>query len=426
MKISFRKGLVCLLLAPSAVALAQEYTLTDALSGTKIPLLMKPSEIPEDYKAVKLTGTGGGGLSDTFGLGSMYPLILAMGNNQMPPAEAMLVQIWPITWTKGDVVRMVGQDYVVAYGLDLAPNVLKGMDGNKKLPPFSLKLKLIKTTEMGSITPLPEWSKERYLRAMAQVVEEPRVAARTKPVTIIKPQTESIPKAPIAENITTAIPQPSINTTTPNDVKSVSTTAIKTTPGVNPGESTTTTTLTTTPGNTTTTGVVAENQTPSTETAVKGATAARAADAALYKLAIDNAKSLASAMLLYAQDYDGVFPYVQSTRGAEYVLYPYVKGTTIYKTQNPMRAGDFRFNMALAGVSMSQVTNAAEVPLFYDPSPWPDGTYLVSFADSHARFMTADQWSLSKRYLQIKLKKTGTPLPATLGLPNSDTSLAGH
>lgn len=124
-------------------------------------------------------------------------------------------------------------------------------------------------------------------------------------------------------------------------------------------------------------------------------------------------------MLVYAQDYDGTFPYVQSSKGAEYVLYPYVKGLNVYQTMNPVHGGEFRFNMCLAGAKMADVIDAVNTPLFYDAFAWPNGTYLVAFADSHVKFLSAEQWDRVKKNLALKLKTYGKPLPADLELPKT-------
>jgi len=435
MKISMlRKALICLALARSVGAIAQEYTLSDALSGQKIPLTMKPSQIPEDYRAMKLMGTGGGGLGDMFGMGSMFPVILAMGNNQMTSTESMILQIWPITWTRGDVVHIVGQDYVIAYGMDIAPNSLKTVGGLKKLPPFNLKLKLIKTTEMGSITPTPEWSKERYLRAIALVVNvraatmrinQPNIRTSTDstvampenndPNTItkinvlenptIKHGAQGGPGQPITESDLTNMTAPTIDP--------------KTLPSMPPPTADRTGLEAT--DNSHATSMAA------TKTAVKSAGAMRPIDAALYKAALDNAKVVAGSMLLFAQDHNGIFPYVQGTRGALFLIAPYMKGMEA-KTMNPVHGGEFHFNMSLAGVSMSDVMNPGQTPIFYDPFMWPNGTLLVGFADSHAMFLTVAEWAMVKRNLQLNLKKMGSPLPTNLGTggnPNMSSGSAG-
>ena len=383
------KGIAFAVLLPGTAAFAQELSLSDALSGTNLPLSMKAIDIPDDFRAVKITQPNSG---DAIGLGSMMPTLIAVGAvNNLGAPGAMFIEILPISWTKGDIVKIMGQDYIVTYGIELGPTTLRGMSGSKKLPAFSLKLKLLKTSDIGSIVPLPEWTKDKYLRAMSQVSTIATIASApaTKRVAMRTP----VEQAP--------------TTTTPTSAEVIQTT-----------ESTTTTT-TRVPA--TKTAVTTPAPVTTGETAVKGLTVQRPIDANLYDSATQNAKSVASAMLLYAQDYNETFPYVQGSKGAEYVIYPYVKNIQVYQTLNPVRSGDFRFNMSLAGVPMSELAEPANTPLFYDPFAWPNNTYLVAFADSHVRFLTADEWQAAKRNLALKLKRVGNPLPATLALPNSIT-----
>ena len=411
-----RKALACLLLAPGAIAMAQEYTLSDALSGEKIPLTMKPSDIPDDFRAIKLMGTGGGGLGDMFGMGSMFPMILAMGNNTMTGTEAMVMQIWPITWTRGEVVRIVGQDYIIAYGMDLAPNSLKMIGGQKKLPPFNLKLKLIKTTEMGSITPTPEWSKERYLRAIAQVVNNKITTMRVGQ----QPSTQA--HAILPENVDpnaiskiNMIDNPGMKTPGAQTPITETDLGTMTAPTIDPKTLPPTQQGGAAENNTGSEAITANHTTVTPKTAVKAAAVIRPIDVNLYRAALDNAKVVSGAMLLFAQDHNGVYPYVQSTRGAIALIAPYMKGMEA-NTMNPAHPGMYHFNMCLAGVSMSDVINPGQTPIFYDPYMWPNGTMLVGFADSHAMFLTINEWVVAKRNLQLNLKKIGAPLPANLGM----------
>lgn len=72
-----------------------------------------------------------------------------------------------------------------------------------------------------------------------------------------------------------------------------------------------------------------------------------------------------SSTLVYASDYDGVLPAVQSMASFRALLHPYVKDKSIYFPQGGRAVGEFNF--ALSGVSTNLVTNPA-VPLY-----WIDG-----------------------------------------------------
>ena len=377
-KPTFLKGLAMLVLFPATLAFAQEYSLNDAISGSAIPLTIKPSDISEEFRAVKITQAG---VADVFGVGAMMPSMMSSGTTVSMGASAeMFLEMLPISWTKGQTITIAGQEYIVTYGIEIGPGTLKGMAGAKKVQPFNLRLKLIKTTDIGSIVPLPEWNKAKYLRAMAQVVVFPSTTA-----VAMKPKPATVPGTMVAG----AVPSTPVLTSEPAPIKAA------------PDQ-------------------IASISTE-TPTAVKGVSVDRPVDSALYESAQQNAKSISSAMLLYAQDYDGTFPYVQGSKGAEYVIYPYIKNANIYQTMNPVRTGEFRFNMCLAGVQMNEILDPSNTPLFYDPFAWPNGTYLVGFADSHAKFLSEPEWEMVKKNLALKLKKTGNPLPANYGLPQVTT-----
>jgi hypothetical protein len=130
-------------------------------------------------------------------------------------------------------------------------------------------------------------------------------------------------------------------------------------------------------------------------------------------LGLSNHKQSALAMMIYASDYDDVLPYVQDTRSAFALVLPYTKDTAIFKSVNP-NGGRMLLNMAVAGVALTEIPEPAETILFYDSTPWPDGTRLVSFADGHAKFVDAQEWHRIERSLRLKLKRHGKPLPPGL------------
>ena len=127
-----------------------------------------------------------------------------------------------------------------------------------------------------------------------------------------------------------------------------------------------------------------------------------------------NLKQLGLAMLMYCADYDDEVPYVQATKGAYEVIYPYVKNVSIFKSTNP-NSPEFRLNMAVAGVNSMEIRNPAEMPMFYDAQPWPDGTRCIVYMDGHSKYVTAEEWQAVEPMLSAKLPRKGRPLPATLG-----------
>jgi hypothetical protein len=79
----------------------------------------------------------------------------------------------------------------------------------------------------------------------------------------------------------------------------------------------------------------------------------------------------------------------------------------------------FRFNMSLAGVSATNIEHPAETPMFYESLAWPDGKRGVVYTDSHAKFVTADEWQAMQPLLNLNLKHHGKPLKPGDPLPGS-------
>ncbi len=111
----------------------------------------------------------------------------------------------------------------------------------------------------------------------------------------------------------------------------------------------------------------------------------------------------------YAADYDDVLPYVQSAPSPMKAVDPYVKNLQLWESKNP-KGGKPLFNMALAGFSMADIPEVANTPMLYDAVPWPDGMFLVAYADGHVKFESEIGWTAAKRNLSLKLKRHGKPI----------------
>ena len=131
---------------------------------------------------------------------------------------------------------------------------------------------------------------------------------------------------------------------------------------------------------------------------------------------LSNIKQISTAMMIFLSDTDDQFPYVQGTPQLFKMMEPYTRNLEVFKTKNPA-GGAFRFNMCLAGSGMSDVAQPAETVLFYESEPWADGSRCVSFTDSHAKVVTADEWKKLQPTLNLKLKKHGRPLPPNQTAP---------
>ena len=124
---------------------------------------------------------------------------------------------------------------------------------------------------------------------------------------------------------------------------------------------------------------------------------------------LSNLKQTAVGLIILLSDNDDNFPYVQSTPQLFEFMMPYIKNKEVYKTRNPI-GGDFRFNMSLAGATMSEIERPAETPMFYESQAWPDGKRCVAYTDGHAKIVSTEDWDKLQPLLKLKLTKHGKPL----------------
>ncbi|HMS56411.1 MAG TPA: hypothetical protein PKA27_13510 [Fimbriimonadaceae bacterium] len=128
---------------------------------------------------------------------------------------------------------------------------------------------------------------------------------------------------------------------------------------------------------------------------------------------LSNIKQVALATMMYVADYDDVFPWPQSSRGAIAVQYPYMKDLALGKSTNPDANEYYRFNTNVGGVAQTDIEDPQSVPLWYEGKPWPDGSRCVAFCDGHAKTVSAEEWPEVEKALNMRFKRTAkAPLPA--------------
>lgn len=321
---SLRVALASLLVLPSVMAVAQDLSLDQALSGGKYPATLKPADLPDDYKAVKLGTTAN--LGGVEMMNSMLPLML-MGTPSVG-SRASLLKVIDLSWTKGETTTIDGKSFLVTYKLDYgyadlisSSAALLGATGQSDTSvnqptKADLKLVLVRSDVIGTISPAPEINKAALLEALG-----------SRPKTIFD-----------------------------------------------------------------------QAQSSAKETS-----------------SLSNLKQIALASIMYANDYDDLLPYVQSTKSMQWVTTPYLKNNSVWTNPNPA-GGQYLLNMSLAGVNLSGIDKPAETILFYESTPWEDGRRGVAYADGHAKRLTADEWTRAQATLHLKLTRKGKPLPANYGL----------
>ena len=132
---------------------------------------------------------------------------------------------------------------------------------------------------------------------------------------------------------------------------------------------------------------------------------AQAKQAAKETVALSNAKQIALAGLMYSNDFDDQFPYVESTNQFRKLTMPYTKNDSVWKDDNP-NGGGFRFAMNIAGVAATAIDSPAEAPMIYESNAWPDGKRVVAFTDGHAKRVGQQEWALIEPRLKTKYPRT--------------------
>ena len=127
-----------------------------------------------------------------------------------------------------------------------------------------------------------------------------------------------------------------------------------------------------------------------------------------------NLRGAAAAINLYTADYDGVYPYPHDMKGLKWVVLPYSKDTSIWKTLNPKK-GEVRFNMSLGGVARIDIKEPEKAVLLYESNQWPNRQRAVAFPDGGGRLLNPVQWGQHALSLASRIERKAERLPASLG-----------
>ena len=125
---------------------------------------------------------------------------------------------------------------------------------------------------------------------------------------------------------------------------------------------------------------------------------------------LSNVKQIGLGMIMYCNDYDDYYPYVEDSASAKILVAPYLRNDKLWVTHNP-KGGRILFNMGVAGVSSSNIQIPAESVLIFESEPWEDGRRAVCFCDGHAKLVTDLEWKLLSRMLKpAGAKPEGKPV----------------
>ena len=118
---------------------------------------------------------------------------------------------------------------------------------------------------------------------------------------------------------------------------------------------------------------------------------------------VKRAKAVALAQLMYAQDYDGKMPLVESTPEDQLAVKPYMRVAGLvydqvkagkrntdseiaefWKSLNP-NGKRLLFNMKVSGLLTTIVNDPPDTIILFDDKPWPDKIRVVGFLDGHVK-----------------------------------------
>ncbi len=128
--------------------------------------------------------------------------------------------------------------------------------------------------------------------------------------------------------------------------------------------------------------------------------------------ALSNVKELATASLMYSQDYDDLYPHVTSTKDAKVVLSPYVKDENVFKS--PREGAALNYNLNIGGSAAKWIEELWLVPVWYETTPKGINP-AVGYADGHAKIVTPDKMPELTKALKIVHPRDRKSKPIGIG-----------
>lgn len=348
------------MLAPFAAALAlapstlwaQSVPIQDLVKDSK-PLAL--NDLTSDYRAVRLSVEGS---TDTMTSMFSNPMMLMfMGIGMMTGGGGEGAQMFDLFgmmglyWTKGETIDIAGQPFLKAYQVTLDMGAMARMSGPASPPMEGAPTRPDEDDEPSDAPPLS--GPEASIGAV-QPGEPPLpiklvpTMVRVSSITSISPDVDLTPDE-FRERVKRLMEMPASGgmapgTAAPEGVAS---------------------------------GVPVLRDVPLEASAARD----RTQD-------MSNMKQVLLATVIYASDYDDVFPKANSTAEVKAVIMPYCKSEEIFHYSQGM----LRFNVRLSGKSMTSLEEPADTPLFWISKPYPDGRMMVGYTDGHVAMVTMEKW----------------------------------
>jgi len=111
-----------------------------------------------------------------------------------------------------------------------------------------------------------------------------------------------------------------------------------------------------------------------------------------------NLRQLATAVLMYAQDYDDVLPPMKTEAQAREALLPYIRNESVFV--HPVTKKPYKPNPVLSGKKIKHIANPAGMVLFYESDP-VDELRGAAFLDGHAARLNSEEWDRRRKASKI-------------------------
>jgi hypothetical protein len=195
MKLASRLSLGLAMFSTFAIASAQEVTMAEILKGTRFPLTLQASAIPDGYTAVKIKA-GEANMLDMIGgpFGMMMGMLGSMGGQGSAPELEPLLAM-EMSWSNGDMATINGQPFLVTYKIEMEPADMMAMgDKEASFDKMPLKMTLIRLDSIKSMTPRPDLTPARFVEMLKK---KPSLAPSGGTAPVEKNPAPPKPKAPV-------------------------------------------------------------------------------------------------------------------------------------------------------------------------------------------------------------------------------------
>ncbi len=126
----------------------------------------------------------------------------------------------------------------------------------------------------------------------------------------------------------------------------------------------------------------------------------KARQAAQNSSSSSNLKQLGIAVMQYSQEYDEIYPPMESMYVLKKAVLPYVKSEELFR--QPSNRKFYVPNVALSRKSLSSIKQPSRTAAIYEADFGSDGKRGVGFADGHVKRVTQAEWTKIKKDSGIK------------------------